>query len=160
MEQAAILEDQLSGAKVPPEVWVGDAASGHAEQAKREDGHEYPAGLQEAEHDLKATTTSAAAQCTVSQMNQNRSTQSSVVIKVDWFRKPAYLLPIIFLVGFAAWRYGNQVWKGHPGDIYQRWLGSRELLLNGRNPYGEEVTEEIQIGLNGHKYDSRRDTVE
>lgn len=63
-------------------------------------------------------------------------------------------------MGFAAWRYGNQVWKGHPGDIYHRWLGSRELLLNGRNPYGKEVTEEIQTGLNGHKYDSRRDTAE
>ncbi len=57
-------------------------------------------------------------------------------------------------------QYGNQVWQGHPGDIYHRWLGSRELLLNGRNPYGEEVTEEIQIGLNGHKYDSRRDGAE
>lgn len=79
---------------------------------------------------------------------------------MDWFRKPSYLLPIIFLVGFAAWRYGNLVWQGHPGDIYHRWLGSRELLLHGRNPYGEEVTEEIQIGLTGHKYDSRRDTVE
>ena len=79
---------------------------------------------------------------------------------MDRFRKPSYLLPIIFLVGFAAWRYGNQVWKGHPGDIYHRWLGSRELLLNGRNPYGKEVTEEIQIGLSGHKYDSRRDTAE
>jgi hypothetical protein len=79
---------------------------------------------------------------------------------MDWFRKPSYLLPIIFLVGFAAWRYGDQVWKGHPGDIYHRWLGSRELLLNGRDPYGEEVTEEIQVGLNGHKYDPRRDGVE
>ncbi len=67
---------------------------------------------------------------------------------------------MIFLVSFAAWRYGNQVWQGHPGDIYQRWLGSRELLLNGRNPYGEEVTEEIQIGLSGHKYDPRRDAFE
>jgi hypothetical protein len=79
---------------------------------------------------------------------------------VDRFRKPFYLLPIIFLVGFSAFRYGNQVWKGHPGDIYHRWLGSRELLLNGRNPYSEEVTEEIQIGLSGHKYDSRRDAAE
>ncbi len=79
---------------------------------------------------------------------------------MDRFRQPSYLLAIIFLVSFAAWHYGNQVWKGHPGDIYQRWLGSRELLLNGRNPYGEEVTEEIQIGLNGHKYDPRRDEAE
>jgi hypothetical protein len=80
--------------------------------------------------------------------------------KMDWLRKPSYLLPIIFLVGFAAWRYGDQVWKGHPGDIYHRWLGSRELLLNGRDPYGEEVSEKIQVGLNGHKYDPRRDGVE
>jgi hypothetical protein len=79
---------------------------------------------------------------------------------MDWFRKPSYLLLIIFLVGFAGWRYGDQIWKGHPGDIYHRWLGSRELLLDGRDPYGDEVTEKIQVGLNGHKYDPRRDEVE
>ena len=97
-------------------------------------------------------------------MDQNRSIQPPLAwytpAKMNWLRKPSYLIPIIFLVGFAAWRYGNQVWKGHPGDIYHRWLGSRELLLNGRNPYGEEVTEEIQVGLSGHKYDPRQDAAE
>jgi hypothetical protein len=36
------------------------------------------------------------------------------------------------------------------GDLYPRWLGTRELLLRGRNPYGLEVSQEIQIALYGH----------
>jgi Glycosyltransferase family 87 len=36
------------------------------------------------------------------------------------------------------------------GDIYPRWLGTRELLLRGRNPYGPEVSREIQIAFYGH----------
>ena len=36
------------------------------------------------------------------------------------------------------------------GDLYPRWLGTRELLLRGRNPYGPEVSQEIQIALYGH----------
>lgn len=36
------------------------------------------------------------------------------------------------------------------GDLYPRWLGTRELLLRGLNPYGTEVSEEIQIAFYGH----------
>jgi hypothetical protein len=36
------------------------------------------------------------------------------------------------------------------GDLYPRWLGTRDLLLRGRNPYGPEVSQEIQIALYGH----------
>jgi hypothetical protein len=37
----------------------------------------------------------------------------------------------------------------HLGDLYPRWLGARELLLHGRDPYGPEVTREIQIAAYG-----------
>ena len=50
MEEVVILEDQLSGAKVPPDVGIADTASGHGEQAKREDSDENPASLQETGH--------------------------------------------------------------------------------------------------------------
>ena len=39
-------------------------------------------------------------------------------------------------------------------------VGSRELLLNGHDPYSEQVSEKIQIALARHKYDPRRDAVE
>jgi hypothetical protein len=35
-------------------------------------------------------------------------------------------------------------------DLYPRWVGARELLLHGRNPYGAEVSREIQTAFYGH----------
>jgi len=46
-----------------------------------------------------------------------------------------------------AARYGNP--RGNLSDLYPVWLGSRELLLNHKNPYGQEVTREIQAGYYG-----------
>jgi hypothetical protein len=40
--------------------------------------------------------------------------------------------------------------KAQMGDLYPRWVGTRELLLHGQNPYGAEVTHEIQMGFYGH----------
>jgi hypothetical protein len=39
--------------------------------------------------------------------------------------------------------------KTQLGDLYPRWLGTRELLLRGRNPYGPEVSHEIQMAYYG-----------
>lgn len=39
--------------------------------------------------------------------------------------------------------------KAQLGDLYPRWVGTRELLLNGRNPYGPEVSHEIQMAFYG-----------
>src|SRR5258706_6337547 len=36
------------------------------------------------------------------------------------------------------------------GDLYSRWVGSRELLLHHRNPYSPEVSHEIQEVFYGH----------
>lgn len=38
---------------------------------------------------------------------------------------------------------------GNNSDLYPRWLGARELLLHGRDPYSAEVTREIQTGFYG-----------
>lgn len=40
--------------------------------------------------------------------------------------------------------------KAQMGDLYPRWVGTRELLLRGRNPYGTEVSHEIQMAFYGH----------
>ena len=67
-------------------------------------------------------------------------------------------------VSATAWLYVHQIlgpWtnakdlqkgglKAQMGDLYPRWVGARELLLHQRNPYGEEVTHEIQMAYYGH----------
>jgi len=46
--------------------------------------------------------------------------------------------------------------RGNLSDLYPRWLGARELLLRGRDPYSPEITREIQIGYYGRELDSAR----
>jgi len=46
--------------------------------------------------------------------------------------------------------------RGNLSDLYPRWLGARELLLHGRDPYGADITREIQIGYYGRVLDPRR----
>jgi hypothetical protein len=45
--------------------------------------------------------------------------------------------------------------KAQMGDLYPRWVGTRELLLHGRNPYGPEVSHEIQMAFYGHVIDQK-----
>ena len=46
--------------------------------------------------------------------------------------------------------------RGNLSDLYPRWLGARELLLHGRDPYSTEVTREIQGGYYGRELDPTR----
>jgi hypothetical protein len=46
--------------------------------------------------------------------------------------------------------------RGNLSDLYPRWLGARELLLHGRDPYSDEVTREIQAGYYGRPLDPSR----
>ena len=46
--------------------------------------------------------------------------------------------------------------RGNLSDLYPRWLGSRELLLQGRDPYGSDITREIQNGYYGRPIDPTR----
>lgn len=46
--------------------------------------------------------------------------------------------------------------RGNLSDLYPRWLGARELLLRGRNPYSDDLTVEIQKGYYGRALDSAR----
>jgi hypothetical protein len=48
--------------------------------------------------------------------------------------------------------------RGTLSDLYPRWLGSRELLLHGRDPYSAEITQEIQAGYYGRPLDPTRPT--
>jgi len=46
--------------------------------------------------------------------------------------------------------------RGNLSDLYPRWLGARELLLHHRDPYGADITREIQIGYYGRPLDPSR----
>lgn len=46
--------------------------------------------------------------------------------------------------------------RGNLSDLYPRWLGARELLLRHRNPYGNDLTIEIQKGYYGRALDPAR----
>jgi hypothetical protein len=46
--------------------------------------------------------------------------------------------------------------RGNLSDLYPRWLGARELLLHHRNPYGDDITIEIQKGYYGRTLDPAR----
>src|SRR5258707_7604774 len=46
--------------------------------------------------------------------------------------------------------------RGSLSGLYPRWLGARELLLHRRNPYSQEITQEIQRGYYGRPLDPHR----
>ena len=46
--------------------------------------------------------------------------------------------------------------RGNLSDLYPRWLGARELLLHHRNPYGDDITTEIEKGYYGRVLDPNR----
>lgn len=46
--------------------------------------------------------------------------------------------------------------RGNLSDLYPRWIGARELLLHGRDPYSTEVAREIQAGYYGRPLDTAR----
>jgi Glycosyltransferase family 87 len=47
--------------------------------------------------------------------------------------------------------------KAEMGDLYPSWLAARELFLHHRNPYGPEVTHEIQLAFYGRIIDQNYD---
>src|SRR5258706_16381462 len=53
----------------------------------------------------------------------------------------------------APWEHYVNVERGpmkaQMGDLYPSWYGTRELLYRGRNPYGPEVSDEIQMAYYG-----------
>src|SRR6266849_779441 len=73
-------------------------------------------------------------------------------------------LVLSFCVGATTWLYVHQIlipWgdaknlqemelKAQMGDLYSPWVGTHELLRHGRNPYGQEVSHDIQMVFYGH----------
>jgi len=79
------------------------------------------------------------------------------------------VLSACVIVALGVWRWADTILApanaatvlaagrpiGNNSDLYPRWLGARELLLHGRDPYSVEVTREIQAGFYGRPLDPK-----
>src|SRR5262245_16015310 len=78
---------------------------------------------------------------------------------------PALLIAFVLMIGMHAYfrtviipaqeadAAANEKPRGNLSDLYPRWLGAKELLLQHRNPYSAEVTADIQRGYWGRTLD-------
>ncbi len=87
-------------------------------------------------------------------------------------KRPPFVvaLALAVLASASTWFYVNRILRaqqiadatvhnrprGNLSDLYPRWLGARELLRHGRNPYSAEITREIQRGYYGRALDPAR----
>ena len=85
-------------------------------------------------------------------------------------KRPELALLLALVAAGSAWFFTNHVLvayeisesavkglpRGNLSDLYPRWLGARELLLHGRDPYSREITREIQVGYYGRQVDPTR----
>jgi hypothetical protein len=90
--------------------------------------------------------------------------------KHNAFYEPLGLILAAVLCAVGMWTFANRVLvahqtrdaaehdrpRGNLSDLYPRWIGARELLLNGRDPYSAEVAREIQTGYYGRPLDPSR----
>lgn len=81
--------------------------------------------------------------------------------------RPWLLLAVSTIVTLGVWHWAKTILVpaytakvlaekrpvGNNSDLYPRWLGAREMLLHGRDPYGADVTREIQTGFYGRPLD-------
>ncbi len=86
------------------------------------------------------------------------------------FQKTLWLFLAASLCAAGMWTYADRVLipyqksedaahgrpRGNFSDLYPHWLGARELLLRGRDPYSSAVTREIQQGYYGRPLDPLR----
>lgn len=86
---------------------------------------------------------------------------------MHWRPPFAVVMVAALLASASTWIYVNRILipqqvveaevhhqpRGSFSDLYPRWLGARELLRHRRNPYGADITREIQQGYYGRALD-------
>ena len=95
----------------------------------------------------------------------------TTVLASPFFRFRSWLLLLLaILCAGGMWIYIDRVMiphqlsdaaarglpRGNLSDLYPHWIGARELLLHGRDPYSPEITREIQQGYYGRPLDPAR----
>lgn len=91
-------------------------------------------------------------------------------MKPGILQNPFWLVLAALLCSASMWLYAQRVLvsyqiadaaahdrpRGNFSDLYPRWMGAKELLLHGSDPYSAEVSREIQIGYYGRPLDPSR----
>jgi len=70
---------------------------------------------------------------------------SVIVVVGTWFHYARIFRPL----QVEEWRIQGRT-TGNRSDLYPRWIGAREFLVHGRDPYSAEITADIQRGFYGH----------
>jgi hypothetical protein len=96
---------------------------------------------------------------------QDPSRRSSVLSRLRWPESPFAVL-LFLLCSFAVCFYWSRIernWGGSENpraalrtDLFAQWYGTRELLLRHRNPYSDDVTQEIQTAYYGRPLDDKQ----
>jgi hypothetical protein len=68
------------------------------------------------------------------------------------------LITVILLDAYATYVVFTSKFPG-ANDFYSRWAGGRAFLIDGLNPYSDEVTHRIQLGMYGHLAEEGADQV-
>src|SRR5258708_38668377 len=68
------------------------------------------------------------------------------------------LIAVVLLSGFLValtWAFYTFITVKYPGanDFYQRWRGARAFWVEGRDPYSQDVSRQVENDLYGHPYD-------
>ncbi len=97
---------------------------------------------------------------------------SAIHCKANVQPKSTLLVVASAMIAASMWCYVNRILipcqvadaaahdrpRGNLSDLYPRWLGARELLLHQRDPYGADITREIQSGYYGRPLDPQKKT--
>jgi len=68
------------------------------------------------------------------------------------------IVAVILLDAYATYIVFTSKFPG-ANDFYSRWAGGRAFLIDGLNPYSDEVTHRIQLGMYGHLAEEGADQV-
>jgi hypothetical protein len=68
------------------------------------------------------------------------------------------VVAVILLDAYATYVVFTSKFPG-ANDFYSRWAGGRVFLVDGLNPYSDEVTRRIQLGMYGHLAEEGADQV-
>lgn len=81
-------------------------------------------------------------------MSSQLANRSTNPLPTQWIALAGLLVFIIAAESFALYTVFTSKFPGG-NDFYVRWLGGREFLLHGTNPFDRSVAEKAQIGMFG-----------